>query len=88
MEQSPFPVGFMRLVGAAEVLAAFGLVLLGLTGVLTWLTPLAATGLAPIMAGAVVLHLASREFPQALVTVILLALVVFVAYARFFVIPL
>lgn len=38
-EQSPFPAGFMRFVYAAEVLAAFGLVLPGLTGVLPWLTP-------------------------------------------------
>ena len=87
-EQSPFPSWFMRFVGAAEVLAAFGLVLPGLTGVLTWLTPLAATGLAPIMAGAALTHVSGKEVPQAVVTAVLFALVVFVAYARFFVIPL
>ena len=87
-EQSPFPSWFMQIVFAAEVLAAFGLVLPGLSGVLPWLTPLAATGLVPIMAGAVVLHLSRREIPPTIVTAVLLALAVLVAYARWFVIPL
>ena len=87
-EQSPFPAGLMRFVYAAEVLAAFGLVLPGLSGVLPWLTPLAAAGLVPIMVGAVVLHLSRREIPPTVVTAILLALAVLVAYARWFEIPL
>lgn len=87
-KQLPFPVGFMRLIYAAEVLAAFGLILPGSTGILPRLTPLAATGLVPIMVGAVVFHLSRREIPPAVVTTTLLALAVFVAYVRWFVIPL
>jgi hypothetical protein len=80
--------GFMPFVYVAEVLAAFGLVLPGSTGLLPWLTPLAAAGLAPIMAGAAVLHLSRGEIAPMLVTAVLLALAAFVACARSFVIPL
>lgn len=86
--QSPLPAGFMRFVYVAEILAAFGLTLPALTGLLPWLTPLAAAGLAPIMVGAAALHLSRREIPPTAVTTILLALAVLVACARWFVIPL
>lgn len=86
-QQSPFPAGFMRFIYVAEVLASFGLILPGLTGVLPWLTPLAAVGLAAIMVGAVVLHLSRREVPPAVVTFVLLALAVLVAVARWLVTP-
>lgn len=87
-KQLPFPEGFMRFVYVAEVLAAFGLVLPGLTGLLPWLTPLAAAGLAPIMAGAAVFHLSRREIPPLVVTAVLFALAVSVAGVRWFGIPL
>ncbi len=87
-EQVPFPAGLMRPVFAAEVLAAFGLILPGLTGVLPWLTPLAAAGLVPIMIGAVVLHASRKEVPPTVVTAVLLVLAVLVAGGRWLVIPL
>ncbi len=87
-KQSPFPGAFMHFVWVAEVLAAFGLILPGLTGILPWLTPLAAAGLVPIMAGAVVFHLSRREIGPSIVTAVLLVLAVLVACARWFVIPL
>lgn len=87
-EQSPFPAGLMRIVFVAEVLAAFGLILPGLVGVLPSLTALAATGLVPIMAGAVILHASRREVPPAIITAVLLALAVLVAGGRWLVIPL
>ena len=87
-KQVPFPAGFMQFIYIAEVLAALGLTLPGLTGVLSPLTPLAAAGLVPIMGGAVVLHLSRREIPPSVVTAVLLALAVFVACVRWFVIPL
>ena len=55
---------------------------------LPFTVPLAASGLTPIVGGAAVFHVSRREIPPALVTAILPALAVFVAYARFFVIPL
>ena len=86
-KQTPFPMGFLQFICVAEILAAPGLTLPGWTGILPWLTPLAATGLVPIVGGAAVFHLSRREIPSALVTAILFALAAFVAYARWFVIP-
>jgi hypothetical protein len=45
-----------KVIGVAEIAAAFGLILPDLTGILPWLTPLAAAGLVVVMAGAVVFH--------------------------------
>lgn len=86
--QPQLPAWFVRFIGAAEVLAAFGLLLPGPTGALPWLTALAAAGLVPIMAGAVVLHLSRKEVSVTIVTAVLLALAVLVAGGRWFVIPL
>lgn len=87
-KQSPFPDGFMRFIYVAEILAAFGLILPGLTGLLPWLTALAAAGLAPIMVGASVFHLSRREMPPLVVTALLFVLAVSVASVRWFVVPL
>ena len=87
-KQTPFSEAFLRFICTAEILGAFGLTLPGLTGILPWLTPLAATGLVPILGGAVVFHLSRREMPPALLTTVLFALVAFVAFARWLVIPL
>lgn len=87
-KQLSFPVGLMQFVYVAEVLAAFGLTLPGLTGILTWLIPLAAAGLVPIMVGATMLHVSRREVPPSVVTAFLLALAVLVAFTRWFVFPL
>jgi uncharacterized membrane protein YphA (DoxX/SURF4 family) len=86
--QSPFSTGFLQFIYTAEILAAPGLTLPGLTGILPWLTPLAAAGLAIIMGGATVFHLSRKEIPPTVVTAVLLALAVFVALTRWLVIPL
>ena len=78
-----FSQGTIRLIGAAEVLGALGLVLPAATGVATWLTPTAAVGLVVVMLGAVATHLRRRE-PQMLpVNVVLGLLAAFVAWQRF-----
>ena len=51
---SPLPSGFLKFIGACEVLGALGLVLPGVFHVRLGLTPLAAAGLVVIMLGAVV----------------------------------
>jgi uncharacterized membrane protein YphA (DoxX/SURF4 family) len=84
----PFPAAFARFIYVAESLGALGLILPGLTGVLPWLTPLAATGLILIAAGAAVFHVSRREIPPVFVTSTLLVLAAFVALTRWFVIPL
>lgn len=72
----------LRALGAVEVLGALGLVLPGLTGIATVLTPLAAVGLAVTMAGAVVLHLRRGETSGAVPSLVLLLLAALVAWGR------
>ncbi len=80
--------GNVRLIGILEVLIALGLVLPQLTGILPWLTPLAAVGFVCTMIGALLLHLQRKDGAQALVTnIVLLLLAAFVAYGRFVLIP-
>jgi hypothetical protein len=76
----------VRLVGVLELLGAVGLVLPALTGVLPWLTPLAAAGLALTMIGAALTHLRRGEYETILVIAVLMVLALFVAYGRFFVV--
>jgi uncharacterized membrane protein YphA (DoxX/SURF4 family) len=78
----PMPAGLVRLIGAAEVAGALGLVLPGALDVATGLVPAAALGLAVIMAGAVVTHARRQEWSSVGLTVVLLALAVFVAVER------
>ena len=56
-----FSEGNIKLIGLAEVLGALGLVLPMWTGILPWLTPLAAAGLAVLMIGASATHLRRKE---------------------------
>ncbi|WP_433626360.1 DoxX family protein [Nocardia sp. CA-120079] len=76
-------VGTLRLIGVSEALGALGLVLPAWTGIAPILTPIAAVGLAVIMALAIVTH-ARRKEPSAIVfNLVLLAAAVFVAWGRF-----
>jgi len=77
----------VKIVGTLEILGAFGLILPALTGILTWLTPLAAVGLTLTMLGAIFTHLRQAEYSRVVLPVILLILVVFVAFGRFVVSP-
>ncbi|MGZ3610646.1 MAG: DoxX family protein [Ktedonobacteraceae bacterium] len=54
----------------------------------TWLTPLAALGILPIMIGALVSHLRQKDWPQAGFCLLLIVLLTFVAVMRAFVMPL
>jgi uncharacterized membrane protein YphA (DoxX/SURF4 family) len=83
-----FTPGAIRAIGTLEVLGAIGVILPVLTGILPWLTPLAAGGLAVNMGGAVSTHLQRKEYPMIIVNLILLALAGFVAYGRLVVVPL
>lgn len=73
---------FLRFIGVAELLGGLGLVLPGLTGIRTMLTPLAAAGLTVIMIGAVVLVLSTAGFATALMPLVTGLLTAFVAYQR------
>jgi uncharacterized membrane protein YphA (DoxX/SURF4 family) len=80
--------GLTTFIGIAELLGGLGLLLPAITGILPWLTPLAAAGLALIMILAIGFH-ASRREPQAIgINAVLLLLATFVAYGRFLIVPL
>lgn len=78
-----FSPGTIKLIGAAEVLGAGGLILPPALGIAPVLAPLAATGLAVIMVGAIVTHARLGERQQVVVNLVLLILAVFVAIERF-----
>jgi hypothetical protein len=71
-------VGFIRFIGAMEILGAFGLILPGLLNIARWLTPLAAGGLLAIVIGATIVTATGSQAamtPIPLVTAILVAIV-------------
>ena len=66
------------------MLGALGMILPMLTGILPWLTPLAAVGLSIIQVLAIfMVHLPKKEYQVIPVNIVLLALSIFVAYGRF-----
>jgi hypothetical protein len=73
---------FLRFIGVCEVLGALGLVLPGLLRIRTYLTPLAAAGLAVIMLGATVITLMAGPPAAALVPFAAGSLACAVAYGR------
>ncbi len=79
----------MRIIGILEILGAVGLILPAATGVLPWLTPVAASALAVLMAFAIVLH-ARRpdEGRNVVVNAILGVIAALIAYGRFVIAPL
>jgi DoxX-like family len=79
--------GFRIFLGVAEVLAAFGLTLPGITRIMPWLISCAAAGLIVVMIGASILHTNRGEVSSAITTAILLALLAFVGYMRWKVMP-
>lgn len=81
------PAPAVRFIGIAEVLGAFGLLLPTMTGIMPWLTPLAAVGCALVMIGATVFHASRGEYQKIVLTVVLLIAAAFVAYGRFMPIP-
>jgi uncharacterized membrane protein YphA (DoxX/SURF4 family) len=70
-------------IGLLEVLGAAGLILPGVLGIATILTPLAAVGLSLTMVGAIATHVRFGELKRLPVPIVLLALTVFVAVERF-----
>ena len=76
------PRWFQLFLGVAEVLAAVGLTLPGLTRILPGLVPAAAVGVMVVTVSATVLHLWRSEMSAAATTFVLLLLATFVAYGR------
>jgi hypothetical protein len=78
---------FRLFLGVAEVLAALGLILPGITRIMPWLLQTAATGLMVVMASATAFHLVRGEYASAVTTVIIFGLTTAVTYLRWKVRP-
>ncbi|MBD8045180.1 DoxX family protein [Arthrobacter sp. Sa2BUA2] len=78
-----FPAWAVKLIGVAEILGAIGLLLPAATDIAPILTPIAASALAVMMAGAVVVHIRRGERQRVALPAILLVVNVFVAVGRF-----
>ncbi len=82
-----FSPNAIRFIGVAEALGALGLILPAATGILPWLTPTAAVGLALVMVGAAITHVRHSESSRMVMPIILLALAALVAYGRLVLVP-
>jgi len=64
------------------MLGAIGLILPAITGIATWLTVAAASGLVIVMASAAIFHASHREYSNIGMNVVLLLLTVLVIVGR------
>ena len=81
------PRWFQVFLGVAEVLAAVGLTLPGVTRIQPWLVTWAAGGIMIVMVAATAYHLQRGEMSSGAITFALLAMATFVAYMRHRVLP-
>ena len=81
------PRWFWLFLGVAEILAAVGLILPGLTRTQPRLVIWAAVGVMTVMVSATIWHLVRNELTSALITLLLLAMATFVVYVRLRVVP-
>ncbi len=82
-----FPRSFWLFLGVAEILAAAGLTLPGVTRIQPWLVPCAGGGVMLVMICATAYHLSRGETSSALTTIVLLVAATFVTYMRWRVAP-
>jgi uncharacterized membrane protein YphA (DoxX/SURF4 family) len=81
------PRWFWLFLGVAEILAAIGLTLPGLTRIQPWLVACAAAGVTFVMVCATGWHLMRGEMSSAAVTFVLLVMATYVTYMRWRVAP-
>src|SRR5712671_4222087 len=81
------PRWFQLWLGVAEVLAAVGLTLPGVTRIEPWLVPCAAAGIMIVMMCATPYHLMRGEVSSAAITAALLAMATFVTFMRWRIAP-
>jgi hypothetical protein len=81
------PRWFQLFLGVAEILAAVGITLPGLTRILPWLVVWAAGGIVIVMISATLYHVVRGEIMSAVITLVLLAMAAFVAYMRHRIVP-
>jgi uncharacterized membrane protein YphA (DoxX/SURF4 family) len=78
-----FSAGTVKLIGAVELLGAIGLILPAALDIAPILVPLAATGLAIVMVGAIITHARRKEPQPIIINVVILILTVLLAVSRF-----
>lgn len=77
------PPRVMTFIGLAEMAGGLGVLLPMLTGVLPWLTPLAAALLAVVMVLAFIFHVQRKEYPNLGINTFLFLVAAFVAWGLF-----
>lgn len=78
---------FRTFLGIAEVVAAVGLTIPGMTRIQPWWTQWAAAGIMIVMVAATIYHVMRNEIGSAVTTLVLLAMATYVAYMRWKVKP-
>jgi putative oxidoreductase len=73
---------FVRFIGVCEILGAIGLIAPAATGILPWLTPVAACCLAALMVCAIFFHVSRREYREVVRNVVIFAIVLVIALGR------
>jgi hypothetical protein len=81
------PPGFWLFLGIAEVAAAIGLILPGVTRIMPGFVPAAAAGVTFVMISATIWHVVRGEISSAFITLVLLAMAAYVTYMRWKVLP-
>jgi hypothetical protein len=81
------PRWFQLFLGVAEVLAAIGLTLPGISWIKPWLVVWAAAGIMIVLLSATVYHVVRNELSSAGITAVMFAMATFVAYMRWRVLP-
>lgn len=76
------PRWFQVFLGVAEVLAAIGLILPGLTRIQPWLVAWAAGGIVIVMIAATIWHVIRAEYSSAGITLLLLIMAAYVMHMR------
>ncbi|WP_438388654.1 DoxX family protein [Actinopolyspora saharensis] len=78
-----FGVGFVKTLGAVEILAAAGILLPALVGIAPVMVPVTAVCWVALMIGAMITHLRRRETTPVAANLLYLAMAAFVAWGRF-----
>ena len=78
-----FSAGFVKTLGAVEIVGAVGLIVPAAVDIAPVLVPLAAVGLATIMVGAAMVEFRRQESKHAMLNLAYLALIALVAIGRF-----
>lgn len=77
-----YSVAVVRFIGWAEIAGAIGLILPMVTGILPWLTPVAAIALGIVQVLAINYHIRHNEIGTVPANLVLLALSAFIAWGR------